>query len=242
MKFIQSAIVISALCLSASVLAQSGKMVNVSFSNGATSAKMTGTVKGRDYIDYAIKAGAGQTLSVTLRGSNSQNYMNVLPPNSGGSAMFNGSVSGSSFKGQLADDGIYRVRVYLMSAAGRRGESSRFTLSVSLTGRAMAPTTGGDALVPGTRFHAQAEVPFKSASNSETTVANASVVRRSGNGSATLVLRWGNERRTVLFVNCKPVAADSALKLTWTKVGDETEVKFGNDETFTVPDALIMGG
>ncbi len=217
-------------------------MVNVSFANGASSAKMTGTVKGRDYIDYAIKAGAGQTLSVTLRGSNSQNYMNVLAPNQGGNSMFTGSMSGNSFKGQAADDGIYRVRVYLMSAAGRRGESSRFTLSISLTGRTMAPITGSDALVPGTRFHAQANVPFKSESNSEITECSASVVRRSRNGDATLVLRWGNERRTVLFVKGKPVASDSALKLSWTKVRDETEVKFGDDETFTVPDALIMGG
>lgn len=243
MKTLASTIlVISGIALHTSALSQPvGTTIQVSFPRGSSSVKLKGTVKA-GYIDYSVKAGAGQMLSVSLKGSNLQNYMNILAPNAGDAAMFMGSTSGNTFKGALPDDGTYRVRVYMMRAAARRGESSRFSLSISLTGKAMAPIGGGDALVQGTRFHAQADVPLKWDLEPKIESCKASVVRRSRDGSATLVLIWGSHRRTVLFVKGKPVVTDSPEKLSWTRSGDVTKVNVGNQESFNVPDALIFGG
>jgi hypothetical protein len=54
----------------------------VQFARGATSAAIKGHVKGDATVDYRVRAGAGQTLSVKLQRTNPQNYFNVNPPGS----------------------------------------------------------------------------------------------------------------------------------------------------------------
>jgi len=242
MKISANAILVtSVLAIHTSALSQPvGKTIRVDFPKGSSSIKLSGTVKD-GYVDYAVKGGAGQMLSVSLKGSNPQNYMNVLAPNAGDVAMFIGSSSGNAFKRQLPDDGAYRVRVYLMRAGARRGGSSKYTVTISLTGNVMSPISG-DALVAGTRYHAQANVPVKWDLDPKVNTCKASVVRRSRDGSASLVLTWGSQRRTILFVKGKPVASDSTEKMTSSHSGDVTKVKFGSYESFDIPDALIIGG
>ena len=109
----------------------------VKFAKGASSA-VVGDFKGDATVDYLVRAGAGQTLSVKLQETNAQNYFNVLPPASTGSAMFVGD-NGEDFTGVLPADGDYHVRVYLMRPAARRGESSNYTFTVSVTGSALVP-------------------------------------------------------------------------------------------------------
>ena len=79
----------------------------VHFAKGATSTVIKGQVKGYRYIDYQVRAGAGQTLSVELKTSNASSYFNILPPGSGDVAMFIGSTSGNRFSGVLPADGDY---------------------------------------------------------------------------------------------------------------------------------------
>jgi hypothetical protein len=68
-----------------------------------------------------------------------------------------GSSQGAQAKVMLPTDGIYVVRVYLMRNAARRNESSNYTLTVGVTGKALAPLAASkDALIPGTKFHASA--------------------------------------------------------------------------------------
>ena len=62
----------------------------VQFAKGASSASLQGKLKGDEMVDYVVRAGAGQTLTVALKKTNSQNYFNVLPPGSTDVAMYVG--------------------------------------------------------------------------------------------------------------------------------------------------------
>jgi hypothetical protein len=90
---------------------------------GTGSTLLTGQIKGEQTIDYILRAGAGQTLTVELKGSNPQNYVNVMAAGTD-NALFIGSSSGNRFRGLLPSDGDVRLRVYLMRPAARRKETS----------------------------------------------------------------------------------------------------------------------
>jgi hypothetical protein len=215
----------------------------VRFEKGASQAAIKARIQGDETVDYVLRAGAGQTLAVALKKTNPQNYFNVLPPGTREVAMFVGD-SGADFKGVLPTDGDYTVRVYLMRPAARRNESSDYTLTVSVTGLALAPIAASkDALIPGTSFHASAKitcVPFLETKPQE---CDAFVVRRGFDGTATVEIpQAASGRRRVLFVKGQPVASDSTDPVTFTHQGDVTSVKLGTDERYEIPDALVTGG
>ena len=237
---------VAVMALAATAVAQPAppKKETVQFARGASEATIKGALQGDQTIDYHVRAGAGQTLAVTMTVSNASTYFNVLPPGSDDVAMFVGSTEGSTYKSMLPDDGDYVVRVYLMRAGARRGEKSDYTLTVGVTGKALVPVAASrDALVPGTRFHASGTItctpPFALAPGQ----CEASVVRRGTDGTATVDIRpkgQGTPRR-ILFVAGKPVASDATEKMTATRQGDDTLVSIG-DERYTIPDALVAGG
>ena len=104
------------------------------FAKGASSATVQDSLKGDATIDYTLRARAGQTMRVTLTTSNGANYFNVLPPGSDDVAIFIGSTEGNEWSGTLPADGEYKIRVYLMRSAARRGETANYTLTVGITG------------------------------------------------------------------------------------------------------------
>jgi hypothetical protein len=220
----------------------------VQFAKGSTSAVVKGRLKGDADVDYLVRAGAGQTISVSLKPSNPSNYFNVLPPGSKDAAMFVGSTSGNSFTGVLPADGDYAVRVYLMRSAARRNEASDYTLTVAVTGAALAPTPASqDAVLPGTPFHASTRiacVPYiETFRGKKPQQCEAFVTRRGFDGTATVEIPQENPvPRRILFVKGKPVAADSSDPLTFTRQGDVTTVKLGDDERYEIPDVLVTGG
>ena len=131
----------------------------VQFANGKSSAVIRGRVVGRNYIDYQLRAGAGQRMTVSLKGSNGANYFNLLPPGSADVAMVRGELLDNQFDGLLPDDGVYTIRVFLYRAAARRNEASDFTLTVGVTGTPLKPVPAKtDAVLPGTRYHASTTV------------------------------------------------------------------------------------
>jgi hypothetical protein len=107
--------------------------VPVHFKKGASQATIQGRIKGRETTDYVLRAREGQTMTVNFKTNNPSAYFNVLPPGSE-EAIFIGQVAGEHFEGKLPQDGDYRVRVYLVRAAGRRHESAKYTLTVKVTG------------------------------------------------------------------------------------------------------------
>ena len=216
----------------------------VQFAKGASSAQLRGTIKGDGDVDYTVSARAGQTLAVKLQSSNASLYFNINPPGSTDASMFIGNVQGAEAKVMLPTDGTYVVRVYLMRNAARRNESAAYTLDVAVTGQPLAPLPAAqDALVAGTRFHAMASVPCQTLGTEAGASCKAGVIRRGRDGTATVELRGGNGQvRNVLFVKGQPVASDSAQPMTSSRQGDLVTVRFGNDERYDVPDALLTGG
>jgi hypothetical protein len=216
----------------------------VAFAKGASSATIKGQLKGDADVDYVVRAAAGQTLSVSLTGSNRSNYFNVLPPGSENVAMYVGQ-DGGPYTGTLPADGDYKVRVYLMRSAARRNEVSDYTLTVGVTGKALPPLPASqDALIPGTLFHASGSITCLPMPYGDTKPqrCEAFVVRRGAGGTATVEIPSKGFTRRILFVQGKPVASDSSEKMTVTRKGDVTVVKFESGEYYEIVDAMIFGG
>jgi len=216
----------------------------VQFAKGASSAVIKGQLKGDAMVDYVVRAAAGQTLSVELQKTNAQNYFNVMPPGSTGSAMFVGD-SGENYSGVLPTDGDYIVRVYLMRPAARRGESSNYTLTIGASGKALAPIAAAkDALVPGTAYHASAKIRCVPAFETTPRECDAFVIRRGVDGTATIDIPGSAGKRSILFVKGKPTASNAQAMdaLTSERKGDVTIVKLGTSERYEIPDALVTGG
>ena len=214
----------------------------IQFEKGASQATVRGQVKGDADVDYRVRAGAGQTLAVALKKTNPQNYFNILPPDSD-VAMFVGQ-TGEDWKGVLPTDGDYTIRVYLMRPAARRNESSDYTLTVGVTGKALAPVAASkDALIPGTPFHASAAISCVPLLDPKPQPCEAFVIRRGFDGTATVEVRGANGyKRRILFLKGDPVASDSQDPMTFSRQGDNTLVNFGAEESAEVPDALVRGG
>ena len=226
---------------------QMGIVKEVQFARDRNTIIISGSVKGYRYIDYQVHAGAGQRLSVQLRGSHRANYFNLLPPGSTNAAMASGELSENRFEGLLPDDGVYTVRVYLIRAAARRNESSNFKLSIAVEGRALERIPSKiDAVLPGTRFHASASVACEPAYSS-TRQCEAFVIRRGYDGTATVELRWQTEskivaKRRILFIKGEAVAADVSLPMVSLRDEFGWKVKFDDNEHFSVPMPLVFGG
>lgn len=219
----------------------------VQFARGASSATIKGSIKGYQTIDYTVQAGAGQMLTATLKTSKGANYFNVLPPGSPAFAMYMGDTSGNHFEGLLPDDGVYKLRVYLMRSAARRNETANYTLELAITGQPLKPLPPSvDAKVPGTPYHATTTVPCVPA-YSEVRECTAGVIRRSHDGTATVVLSWptpgGLATRRILFVKGEPKVADTPQPMKFSRSDrGEHVVSFGSDERFEIPEALVSGG
>jgi hypothetical protein len=215
----------------------------VTFRAGADATPLKGQLKGDQTIDYVLRAGAGQTLTVELKGSNPQSDFNVMAAGTD-TALFIGSSSGHRFRGLLPSDGDVRLRVYLMRPAARRNESSSYSLKVGITGAPLAPVAASrDALIPGTPYHASAEVPCGSGSSVKATRCKASVIRRANNSATVVVTNPEGQKRQFLFVKGKAVASDQPERLTVQRRGDRSVLLLGeNVERYEIVDALVVGG
>ena len=94
-------------------------------------AVVTGVIEGSDIIDYQVSGERGKVLSVDLNARPGSAYFNILPDNSE-TALFIGATEGEVADVSLPGAGDYRIRVYQMRSAARRGERSEFSLGVSL--------------------------------------------------------------------------------------------------------------
>ena len=216
----------------------------IEFPESKDNVSLKGRIQGREFVDYRFHGAAGQTLIAEMKASHSMNYFNLLPPDSPDAAMYIGQTGGNRFEGMLPTDGNYTLRVYLMPSAGRRNASSSFDLDVALYGKALAPLPDGkDARIPGTPYHAQAEIACVLPYEPETVQCQASVIRRGFDGTATVEVRSAKSYlRRILFIKGEPVASDSAQPMTFSRQGDHTKMKFDEDERLEIPDALIFGG
>ncbi|MEY4597212.1 MAG: hypothetical protein RLZZ445_9 [Pseudomonadota bacterium] len=218
------------------------RVETVTLDNGEISRTFQGTLRGREYIDFQIAAGAGQRLGVTLKRGNAMNYFKNMAPGAN-EALLIGSTSGHQARRILAADGVYTIRLYLMRAAARRNEHSDYELNIALDGKSLLPLSPTkDALVLGTPYHATATI---SCQRGEALPArcDANVICRGQGGTGTVVVVWpGGFKRNLLFVKLQPMASDSREAMTYTREGDVTAVSLGKGERFEIPDALVAGG
>ncbi len=103
----------------------------ITFAKGNDNASVKGTIKGKAYRDYKLGVGNGQTMAVSLSGSNSVNF-NILAPGSKDVAVYNSSIDGNTATGIKTVKGDYTIRVYLMGAAETSGKAYPYQLSVTV--------------------------------------------------------------------------------------------------------------
>lgn len=123
----------SALALVAAPAQAAGQLArHMTELSGAPQTKtMRGKLRGDETAEYTIRLRQGQTLAVTLKTNLRSNYFNVSGPD-GGDALFVGSRDGNRYRATVAQDGAYRISVYLMANAARRDERASYSLKIAI--------------------------------------------------------------------------------------------------------------
>ena len=97
----------------------------VRFARGTHSATVTATVKG-----YIVGSGAGQTMTVSVKGTNSSTILTVFAPDG---SNVDGAAETDQYSGELASSGDYVVRVGMMRSGARRpGATTTFKLKITV--------------------------------------------------------------------------------------------------------------
>lgn len=217
----------------------------VRFAKGASSATLRGSVKGDQFVDYKLRARAGQTMKVSLKTSNVANYFNVLPPGSKDVAIFVGSRDGNEWSGALEADGEYTIRVYLMRNAARRDEAAKYTLTVGIAGAASAALVkppASDAKVKGTAYHATGTVPCSMGDAAPGSAqCQFGVIRGSAGNAEVHVTPPGGFKRVLTFKG-KSVSAGADAKVKAGRSDDNWVIEVNDYERYRIPDAVINGG
>lgn len=111
-------------------------VADVVFQRGNYGTMLSGTIVGREYMDYRLRANAGQELfaELTVTGTNGNGtiHFNILPPGSDDVAIFVGSSDGRTARVRLPEDGVYTIRTYLMGNDYDTGKTVGYTLDVSI--------------------------------------------------------------------------------------------------------------
>ena len=218
------------------------RAVAVQFKAHETGTTIKGSIKGREIIDYRLKAKAGQQMSVSLSTNNSGNYFNVLPPNSE-TALFNSAMSENDWTGTLPEDGDYQVRVYLVRSAARRNETAQYTLTLNIVNSGLGKAPTSDAKVPGTSYHAKGQLPCSVGPDPQDSArCDFGVIRGAPGNAEVHVTLPGGGTRILIFMGAQVTSADSTVHLKVSKSGDTWSVNINDFEFYEIPEAVIVGG
>lgn len=234
------------------------RVERVQFEKGKSAATLRGEVIGYAAVHYLLRAGAGQTMTVSLETAHGAAGFNVFAPGAQpgrDEALFIGETGGSRFTGKLPYPGDYLVQVYLMRSAARREERAPYTITIGIEGtpdhsvKAPAPgpwpldtdasgglpcSTGGATL--------DLQCPFR--------------VKRNPHGATLWVVPPGERRdpktlqvgdlRVLYFERVGPkeeFTSSDGAKLRWERQKDDSWiVTAGERERYWIPDAAIWGG
>ncbi len=123
--------------LSGLSFAQDTRTETVKFKRGASSTSIADSITGYEAVTYVVGVSAGQRMSVQLDTDNTSNYFNVTAPGAS-EALFNGSINGNTTSFVIPSSGDYKIDVYLMRNAARRGDTASYDLTISVEGKAAA--------------------------------------------------------------------------------------------------------
>lgn len=219
--------------------ADAQQTVPVTFAKGKSSAVVTGSIKGDQDRTYSVDARAGQTMTVNLKRTKGSPEMNIYAPGND-TAISLGATDPYNVKTVLPTTGRYRVQVYQMRASARRGETASYYLTIAITGSAPRPST--DALVPGTRYNATADISCVTSVGGKTGACKAGIIRRGG-GDATVELKTpdGGQRK-IFFTGGRATGSDAEASFNAIRQGDLQVVRIGAVEVYRIPDAFVVGG
>jgi hypothetical protein len=245
------ALALAALLPRAALAKSDTRSERIQFKPGASTATVSGRIKGYQTVDYLVSARKGQLANISLGTQHAATYFNILAPGQTEVAFFNGSVSQNQFEGVLPQTGTYRLRVYMMRSAARRNEVASYRLEVAISGAAaaQAPAPASDAKVAGTDFNATGNLPCTLGAGQPTMSCTFGVRRQSqGKGSVT-VTKPNGDTRTIIFAKGRAIGFDSkrgdqpSFKDSFraNRQNDMTTVYIG-DERYEIPDAVINGG
>ena len=136
-RYRQAGLLVIGLLTAAATTPTSAQQIpvqQVRFAKGADQATVRGSLSGRgpDTQDYLVTINAGQTLSAELVTKSTETHFNVLAPDSIEVPFVGEMEAKQSWQAQLNRSGNYTIRVYLNSAASRRGAQSSYTLNIAV--------------------------------------------------------------------------------------------------------------
>jgi hypothetical protein len=211
--------------------------VPVVFPGGKPAITLKGAVKGYDGVEYLLSSAAGGRWAITLQATGST-YFNITAPGAD-AALFIGSTSGNKFEGALPAAGEYRVTVYQMRNAARRGRVSNFSITFHLLpGHEAAAGAHGPA-----KFNAMGDTKCSTGSPNLDLQCGFKVVRKPG-GNAEIWLEKPtakSQTRVLLFSNGEFTTKDKA-KVIIRKDNDTWYVTVDGKEVYMIPEAMILGG
>jgi hypothetical protein len=212
---------------------------SIFFPEGKNSTTVTGSVKGRQYVDYKLNIQAGQTLNVSTNTKSTSVNFNVLPPGSQDVAIYNSSINGNNYSGVAEKSGLYAIRIYLMGAAASENRSVNFGLTVGL----VKPAVSKDAKVAGTNYNATGKLRSSKGKAAAGSVMSDFGVKRTGSGGADVYVTYpGSTQKILRFSQGEWTCLSSNCTLTYTRNSDEWEVTVNGTYHFSIPDAVINGG
>lgn len=115
---------------------------------GSESARVTGRLEGLERVFYTVNARRGQFLSLALHTDNKDAHFRLYIPGRGpgDEALFESDEGGPVYRGQLFEDGVHTIMVYLPRKVGSKaGQAARFELQVGLSkavGKPRPPSEG----------------------------------------------------------------------------------------------------
>lgn len=102
----------------------------VRFAPGAASATLKGKLSGYSYVDYVVRAAAGQTLAAEITGTNRFTQFSVFDPNMENMEM---GIGVADWTGELTETGDYTIRVLFPRAEARRKSGrGNYALKISI--------------------------------------------------------------------------------------------------------------
>ncbi len=217
--------------------AQDIQTVELSFDKIPTTIVVNDSLQGYDIMDYIFYAKKGQFLTVGLTTDNNSNYFNIMEPKEEYVAIYNSSLAENAYKVALKKTGDYKIRVYLMRSAARRKELANFELSIGIE--------DSDALVTRTDFHATGQIPCMLNEGDPATSCKFGVKRGIIGSAVVTIVNTHGESRTIVFesgsVKSIKVGELDSKNFTSKKEQDTFIIKV-NDETYEVPEAIVIGG
>jgi hypothetical protein len=256
MKRIYLALLAVLLLSGLSAAQESIPQVKVQFAKGTSSKTIKATLKGRQTIDYVVRAAAGQVMKVSMKTSNGANYFNVIPPGETDVAIAIGQTNGNNYEGTLPSSGDYKIRVYLMRSAARVNQVANYTLTIGVTGKVQATSnasastkTSNDTIDRAAQGKFNATGPVTCAQHAGQPMGQCDMgVARASGGTATVVVKLPDGRkRMIFFTNGKATGSDWSQadggngKFSVTKEGDLYKITVSN-ERYEIPEAVVFGG